>query len=615
MQSLKASNEPVFLGIEAGATRTVSLLADAGNQLVQRHESGAANVRLMSDVELFRHFQEIARAFPRPAALGIGMAGARTESDRERIREAIGKLWPQIQTRVSNDLETALLAGGEDKKIKAATRVLILSGTGSCCYGQDSAGKTVRVGGWGHLIGDKGSGYEIGLRSLKAVVFHYDRKGIWPDLGVRLLHALQLNEPNDLIGWVQSASKTSIAGLAIEVFRAWEKGDAIAKDILAGAASSLSRDAVDCARRLARKGEAVQFVLAGSVLVKQPRFVRQIARLIRRDWKQATIAPLRRESAWGAVQMARQAWSVSLETSAQSKFDKVSQSISSDTSPLPVNATPPLSPTEQRNPKSMNLDRLTIAQAVRLMLDEDSDLPSSILAEAAGIEKTVEMITRAFKQGGRLLYVGAGTSGRLGVLDASECPPTFRSAPEMVQGIIAGGQGALWRSVEGAEDDPAAGARAIEFRKVTRKDVVVGIAASGRTPYVWGALAEAKRRRARTVMLAFNPCLTIPASTKPDVVIAPNLGPEILTGSTRLKSGTATKLILNIFTTLAMVRIGKVVSNLMVDLNPSNVKLRERAVRILMELKGVDARSAQQALEASGWVIKKASTWLDRMQA
>jgi N-acetylmuramic acid 6-phosphate etherase len=270
-----------------------------------------------------------------------------------------------------------------------------------------------------------------------------------------------------------------------------------------------------------------------------------------------------------------------------------------------------LSPTEQRNPRSRNLDKLPISKAVELMLSEDEKIPAAIRVERVKIERTVKFIVQAFQRGGRLFYVGAGTSGRLGVLDASECPPTFRSDPEMVQGIIAGGQGALWRSVEGAEDDPNAGARAIEFRHITKRDVVVGIAASGRTPFVWGALAEAKKRGAKTVMLAFNPYLEIPRDVKPTLVITPNLGPEILTGSTRLKSGTATKLILNIFTTLAMVRIGKVVSNLMVDVNPSNVKLRDRAVRIVQELRGADYATAENALKKSGWVIKEALKRLD----
>jgi N-acetylmuramic acid 6-phosphate etherase len=209
------------------------------------------------------------------------------------------------------------------------------------------------------------------------------------------------------------------------------------------------------------------------------------------------------------------------------------------------------------------------------------------------------------KDGGRLFYVGAGTSGRLGVLDASECPPTFRAEPGQVQGIIAGGAQAITHAVEGAEDDTEAGGQAIQFRGVTKKDVVVGIAASGRTPFVWGALSEAQRRGARTVLICFDPGLRKRGGV-PNLVIAPATGAEVLTGSTRLKAGTATKLILNCITTLAFARLGKVAGNRMIDLDPKNEKLRDRAVRIASELSGADSSVSQAALESEGWVLKKA---------
>jgi N-acetylmuramic acid 6-phosphate etherase len=254
----------------------------------------------------------------------------------------------------------------------------------------------------------------------------------------------------------------------------------------------------------------------------------------------------------------------------------------------------------------MNLDKLPLAKAITLMLYEEARVPSMLLAERRRIEQVVRAAVRAFRQGGRLLYVGAGTSGRLGVLDASECPPTFRTSPDMVQGIIAGGPKALCQSVEGAEDDAEAGASEMKCRAVRKRDVVVGIAASGTTPFVWGALGEAKRRGATTALVCFNPYLRIPRSLRPKIVIAPNLGPEVLTGSTRLKAGTATKQLLNLFTTLAMVRLGKVRSNLMIDLNPSNVKLRRRAIGIVGDLTGADPETAQAALERSRWVVKTA---------
>ena len=273
------------------------------------------------------------------------------------------------------------------------------------------------------------------------------------------------------------------------------------------------------------------------------------------------------------------------------------------------------SPTEQRHPLSTNLDKLPLSQAISLMLSEEARVPTKLLAERRYIEQVIRAIVRALRQGGRLFYVGAGTSGRLGVLDASECPPTFRTRPDMVQGIIAGGRQALWESVEGAEDDAEAGARAVITRRVARRDVVVGIAASGTTPFVWGALRGAKGRGATTALVCFNPYLRIPRSLRPNIVIAPNLGPEVLTGSTRLKAGTATKQLLNLFTTLAMVRLGKVRSNLMIDLNPSNVKLRRRAIHIVQDLAGADGESAEAALKACGWVVKKAVARLSRTRS
>jgi N-acetylmuramic acid 6-phosphate etherase len=264
------------------------------------------------------------------------------------------------------------------------------------------------------------------------------------------------------------------------------------------------------------------------------------------------------------------------------------------------------SPTEQRNPRSLRLDKLSPRAAINLFLSEEKFVHTGLKKSARKIERALNLVTNALKKKGRLFYIGAGTSGRLGILDASECPPTFRTDPELVQGIIAGGQPAIFRAVEGAEDDPAAGARAIAFRNITARDTIIGIAASGRTPFVWGALEEAKKRGAKTILLTFNPNLQLPKTPKLDLLLDVNVGPELLTGSTRLKSGTATKLILNILTTLTMVRLGKVASNLMIDLNPSNIKLRDRAIRIVNEITGASRDASKSALEESDWLIKHA---------
>ena len=584
--------QPV-LGIECGGTRTVALLADANNNLLKRLEAGAANLRLLTDTQLLRHFKSIARNFPRPAALGVGMAGMRTESDRKRILTATAKVWPHIPCVATDDLETALTAAGEQKK----TCVLILSGTGSCCFGKNMAGKTAKVGGWGHILGDDGSGYDIGLRALKLAVSIFGRTGKIVPLGRSFLRALQLNDPDEFITWVQGASKMEIAALATDVFAAAQRRDKDAMAVLHAAALALQLDAIHCASRLAKPGEPVEFVFSGGNLLKQPRFAALLAKRLKEACSCALITRLQRESAWGAVELAK--------NTIQNQKSEVRSQKPANIAAFQIGSLL-LSPTEQRNPRSMNLDKLPVAKAIELMLSEDEMIPAALRAERKQIERAINLIAQAFRRGGRLFYAGAGTSGRLGVLDASECPPTFRTPPEMVQAIIAGGQSALWKSVEGAEDDAAAGARAVDFRGIRKHDIIVGIAASGRTPFVWGAMDEAKRRGAKTVLLCFNPSLKISRAARPDVVIAPDVGAEVLTGSTRLKAGTATKLVLNIFTTLAMVRLGKVAGNLMVDLNPSNVKLRDRAVRIVQELSGPDAISARTRLEKSGWVVKRA---------
>ncbi len=604
------SSSPVFLGIEGGGTHTVALLADNAGKLLRRVEAGPANLRLLKEAQLIGLFRELAREFPSPAAVGIGMAGMRDREDRRRVLDAAGQVWRGVPCEAAHDLETALLAAGTSKSRNVAARVIVLSGTGSCCYGRASNGATAKLGGWGHILGDKGSAYEIGLRALKAAVYYYDRDGVWSALGQRILRSLQLNVPDDLIGWVQTAGKPEVAALAQEVFAAAGERDKIASDILEGAAHSLAKDGVSCAKRLVKEGETVEFVLAGGVLLKQERFARRVASILREVWLQAAVVKLQRESAWGAIELAKQAWARRETSPAAPPANPVNQ----EKSPLSakeliarLDANLASSPTEQRNPRSLKLDRLPLKAAICLMIEEETYVQQGIDAERARIERAIRLVVRAFRAGGRLFYFGAGTSGRLGVLDASECPPTFRTPADLVQGIIAGGQQALWKAVEGAEDNAAAGADAAEFRGVGKNDVVIGIAASGRTPFVWGALLEARRRGAKTVLLCFNPALKIPREIRPDIVIAPNVGPEILTGSTRLKSGTATKLILNMITTLAMVQTGKVLSNLMVDLNASNVKLRARAVRLVQQLTGAGPDQAQEALEKSNWIVKEAA--------
>lgn len=260
--------------------------------------------------------------------------------------------------------------------------------------------------------------------------------------------------------------------------------------------------------------------------------------------------------------------------------------------------------TEQRNPRTSDIDTLSTEEILKRINDEDAAVPAAVRDVIPEIAEAVEIITDQLRAGGTLFYVGAGTSGRLGVLDAAECPPTFRSDPDQVRGIIAGGREALVRSIEGAEDSEEAGANALRKRGTSRKDVICGIATSGRTPYVLGALKYAKSRRIPTVAVICNPVEHL--DVRADVLINPVVGPEVITGSTRMKAGTATKLVLNMITTTTMIKLGKVYGNLMVDLTAVNNKLVDRAERIVMEVTGVSRERAKSVLSEAEYQVKNA---------
>lgn len=268
--------------------------------------------------------------------------------------------------------------------------------------------------------------------------------------------------------------------------------------------------------------------------------------------------------------------------------------------------------TEQRNPASMNIDARGISDILSIINEEDKRVAIAVEKEIPFITQAVELVVHAFLNGGRLIYVGAGTSGRLGVLDASECPPTYGVSFEMVQGMIAGGDAAMFRAQEGAEDKPEQAEKDIEAKSVNSKDVVCGIAASLRTPYVIGAVKHAKKLGAKTLYVTTNPRKNFDLqeyqdlSNAIDVKICPEVGSEVIMGSTRMKSGTAQKLVLNMITTASMIRLGKVYENMMIDLQMTNLKLVERAKKVLMIITGVSYNEAAEFLEKSGRHVKTA---------
>jgi N-acetylmuramic acid 6-phosphate etherase len=542
----------MILGIEGGGTKTVALLSTG-----QRRSFGPLNLKLVSD----RQILAILRQF-RPNRAAICLAGCRTEPDRQRLRQLAHRAWPKAEVFVGSDLDSGLAAAFGNKP-----GILVISGTGSVVIGRNAAGQTARAGGWGHLLGDHGSGYWIAMTGLRAAVREYDRHG---RVNPHLLRRLCLNSYDQLVEWVQRADKDEIAGLA---------GEFIDDDagLMLQAASFLAQDCHAVAVKLGL--EKPQVKLAGGVFKNHRKLAILVGNRVRTMLPSSAVTVLRRDTAEGALRLAG---------------DVVILNEAKD-----LTIKPPL--TEQRNPRTMNLDRLSIRQLIDTMLVEESRVIPAIRKNKSAIAGCINAIVTAFKCGGRLFYVGAGTSGRLGVLDASECPPTFSTDLDMVQAIIAGGAPALSSAVEAAEDDPHAGAEAIRQRGVTGKDVVVGIAASGSTPFVLGALDEAKRIGAKTFLL----CFSAPRSTLHAPLFFPT-GPEVITGSTRLKAGTATKLVLNMLTTISMIRLGKVVSNLMVEVKPTNEKLRARACRIVATLRGCDLVEAEKRLLRAHWNIKRA---------
>ena len=258
--------------------------------------------------------------------------------------------------------------------------------------------------------------------------------------------------------------------------------------------------------------------------------------------------------------------------------------------------------TEGRNQNTLHIDEMTTLEMVTVMNNENRAVEDAIATQLPEIAAAIDIIAASLSAGGHLIYIGAGTSGRLGVVDASECPPTFGVDYDLVRGIMAGGEGAIFRAVEGAEDNEALGASDVEVNGVTRGDVVVGLSASGGAPYVLGALKKARELGATPLGITCNPDSRMPPLC--DVTIAPYVGPEVITGSSRLKAGTAQKLVLNMLSTGAMVKTGKVVGNLMINVRPTNVKLRDRCIRILMELGECDRETAEALIDKHGDIRK-----------
>src|SRR4051812_12588551 len=548
------------LGIEGGGTKTEwALLGDDG-AIIREGLLPPGNLRLTSDDALTQMFDVL------PAEtthVGVFLAGCANEPDRARLRNLAAKRWPDAELRVGSDRESGFAAALGERD-----GIVVIAGTGSAVTGR-RGDKLEKAGGWGQLLGDKGGGYNLAVQALRLVLSDYDIDHRVEELGQSILRLLSLNQLDDLVAWATNANKMSVAMLAPVVFEAAKRGHPEMLSALRSGAEMLAEFTGAVAQRLGL--EAPEVKLTGGLFIHHLEYADMFADCLRLILPTANTSVSARSGALGA------AW-LAAHSSANESKDSQRPEVAVDLRDAA---------TEQTNPRSAQLDQLSTADLVGLFVSEEDSVTQALAAAREQLVAAVEMVSRAMLNGGRLFYVGAGTSGRLGVLDASEIPPTFGASPELVQGIIAGGTRALHSAVEGAEDQREAGALAILERGVGAQDVVCGITASGRTPFVLGALHRAREVGAKTILLTCNPSGRNHEQAEVEIHLA--TGPEIITGSTRLKAGTATKVALNIISTGSMIRLGRIHGNLMIDVNASNEKLRDRAIRLVSQIRQCDS--------------------------
>jgi N-acetylmuramic acid 6-phosphate etherase len=604
---MMAGNEKTtgILGIEGGGTKTTwALLTRAGKVLAQG-VAGPGNTLLLSDAALGKLFREIRRkAGAHVEAIGGAFAGCQLPAEKSRVEKIVRRVWPKAGVvRVMEDTRSVLAAAFGD-----GPGIVVIAGTGSNIAGQKSASEPIeKSGGWGHLFSDEGSAYDIARRGLQLAYDSYDATREVSLLAQEFLTAAGKSSMEELVAFVlQDTSKTTVAGWARCVFSSAQKGDRGAKRVITSAVALLAGNFAVLAYRL--KLMAPQVALAGGLFESQPDYRKAFQRELKREFPSAKSFLLTTPGVFGAARLA------GLENLPDALDLKGSRRAPRDGPPLGQRRLPTdparlaafaQASTEQRNPRSRGLDKRSVAGLVDLFIKEERYVEKALAAQRHEISKAATLVARKLSAGGRLFYIGAGTSGRLGVVDASEMPPTFNAPPEQVQAIIAGGAAAVFRSQEGAEDARDTGVAELKSRGLTKRDVVCGIAASGQTPFVLAALDYARDLGAGTILLTCNPKRSIRVPV--DVEIDLPTGPEIVTGSTRMKAGTATKLVLNMLSTIAMVRLGRVRDNLMINVQATNDKLRARAVRLVQALTQSNAAEAQAALEKNGWRVADAA--------
>lgn len=563
-----------ILGVDGGATKTAWVLCEeeAGAlRILREGRLGPGNMKLLSPDAL----RSLLAALPGGLThAGIFLAGCATAQDRAQLRDLAATIWPGAVLATGGDRESAFAAA-----FGSGDGIAVIAGTGSAVTGR-KGGVEDRAGGWGHLLGDSGGGYDLAIHALRGILFDFDTARHITPLAREILRTLGLNSLRELTAWAQTAHKHDLARLTPLVFQ----HEAETREILCAGAGALAELTSAVANRLEMSHPPVR--LLGGLFVWQKRYADLFSEALAKLCPGAQASVSAAPASLGAVRLALQAPDLAV-------------------SPAEIFSEPALheAATEQSNPRSQFLDRLTTRELVELFVREERCVEEALAAVAEPLTHAVDLVAGALAAGGRLFYAGAGTSGRLGVLDASEMPPTFGVSSSLVQALIAGGPAAIQQSIEGAEDDVLAGAQAVRDRGVSAADVVCGITASGRTPFVRGALEAATAAGAGTILLTCNPRRQKNLLAAQVEIDLPT-GPELITGSTRLKAGTATKVALNILSSCAMIRFGRVDGNFMSCLQPTNDKLRERAARFVAARMQIPESEARARLEWAKWNIR-----------
>jgi N-acetylmuramic acid 6-phosphate etherase len=574
-----------ILGVEGGGTKTAWVLvetsagaADTGSQwqVLDQGKLPPSNFRLETPDRLRAIFRDLPNRLDRA---GIFLAGVATAEDRQALSRLCTEIWPNATIITGSDRESGLAAA-----LDHGDGIVVSGGSGSSVTGR-RGDRIEKAGGWGHILGDAGGGYFLSIQALRLILREYDLHRGEMQFTTKILQALSLNNLDELVRWAQTADKMEVAMLAPVVFKAATDGDVRVMEIIEQGAGVLCEYTEAVASRLHLLAPKV--VLLGGLFHRDSIYTHAFRRRLKKNLPDARVAVAERAPELGAAWLAAETSDhiVLQSRPPQNEIEDLAAAL-----------------TEQRNPRSENLEKLSPRALVNLFVEEEKFVEDALRTAAADLARAVEIVTESLRKGGRLFYAGAGSSGRIGVLDASEIPPTFGAPADLVQAVIAGGVTALHRSVEGAEDEESAGAFALDERGITQSDVIIGITASGRTPFVLGALRRASSLGAKTILLTCNPSGSQNAIV--DLAINLAVGPEVLAGSTRLKAGTATKVALNIISTGTMVALGKVRGNLMIDLHTSNTKLRDRAVRVVAELKKCNYDSARQQLEEANWNLR-----------